>query len=84
MMEPHLVENGKSLPLRNLSYEQCDRLHSTLLDRVQRAYACRASGIEQLQSMLSDVEARIAMFESGQLKRAEERKPTYRYLKIDD
>lgn len=81
---PSLAENGRLIPLKELSYDQCEKLHSILSDKMDRAVACNASGLDQLQRMIDMVLERIDMYDAGLIKRQEIKPQPYKHLKIDD
>lgn len=83
-MQPFFTENGKSIPLSECNYEQTEKLYDMLSDKVSKAFSVRSSGFDQIQSMLDMVQQRLDMFESGQLKREEEKKKTFKGLKIEE
>lgn len=83
-MQPHLTENGKSIPLSECNYEQTEKLYDLLSSKVEAAYACRSSGYDQIQMMLDMVQQRLDMFDSGQLKREEEKRKSFKGLKVED
>jgi hypothetical protein len=84
MYGPILNENGRTLTLAELSYEQCERLHSILSDKMDKAISCGASGTDQLQMMIDMVLERIDMYDSGMIKRVEIKKQPFKNLRIDD
>ncbi len=83
-MQPYLTENGKAIPLSECNYEQTEKLYDFLSSKVEAAYACRSSGYDQIQTMLDMVQQRLDMFESGQLKREDEKKKSFKGLRVED
>lgn len=83
-MIPYLMENGKRVPLSQMSYEQCERLHSMLTDKMDKALSSGSSGVDQLQYLIDQVTTRIDMYEAGLLKRQDAPTSTYRLRMIED
>lgn len=82
--EPHLSENGRMIPLSSCTFDQCERLFSVLSDKMDAAIACGASGVDQLKEFLDQVQARLDMYESGSIKKEEEKKRSFKGLRAED